>query len=116
MQKICEKPAKFKGRNFKVNGESGTTGSCTITIPTALAWGELSLYKDGTLLIKNVDYTQSNDGTNNILQINYNHSIHNFKIVGTQAIPEFPTFIAVPILKATILIGLAIYKKKPQNS
>jgi len=85
--------------NFKANGQTGTTGYCRITIPTNLVWGELSIYKDEVLLVKNVDYTQSNDGTNNILQINYSHSTHNFKIVGTQAIPEFPLLL--------ILIGLA---------
>ena len=87
-----------KELNFKANGLTGTTGYCRITIPTNLVGGELSIYKDEILLIKNVDYTQSNDGTNNILQINYNHSTHNFKIVGTQAIPEFPSLL--------ILIGL----------
>jgi len=59
---------------------------------------EPSIYRDEILLVENVDYTQSNDGTNNILQINYNHSTHNFKIVGTQAVPEFPSLL--------ILIGL----------
>jgi hypothetical protein len=68
------------------------------------------------LLVENVDYTQSKDGANNILQINYNHSTHNFNIAGSEAIPEFPTFIAVPILMTTILIGIAICRKKPQNS
>jgi hypothetical protein len=88
-----------KELNFKANGQTGTTGYCRITIPTTLVGGELSIYKDEILLVKNVDYTQSNDGTNNILQINYSHSTHNFKIVGTQAIPEFPSLL--------ILIGLA---------
>jgi hypothetical protein len=87
-----------KELNFKANGQTGTTGYCIITIPTNLVWGELSIYKDEVLLVKNVDYTQSNDGTNNILQINYSHSVHNFKIVGTQAIPEFPLLL--------ILVGL----------
>ena len=59
---------------------------------------EPSIYRDEILLVENVDYTQSNDGTNNILQINYNHSTHNFKIVGTQTVPEFPSLL--------ILIGL----------
>jgi hypothetical protein len=88
----------IKELNFKANGQTGTTGYCTITISTALVSGELSVYKDEILLVKNVDYTISNDGTNNILQINYSHSTHNFKIVGTQAIPEFPSL--------QILIGL----------
>ena len=79
----------IKELNFKVDGQSGTTGYCTITIPTNLVFGELSVYKDEILLVKDVDYTISNDGANNILKINYSHSTHNFKVVGTQAIPEF---------------------------
>ena len=108
-----------KELNFKVNGQSGTTGFCTITIPTSLIWGELSVYKDGTLLVKNVDYTQSTDGTNNILQINYSHSIHNFKIVGTEAIPEFPQTImllAVAAIFLIVTVGLVAYRRRNSHN
>ena len=101
-----------KELTFKVNGQSGTTGFCTISIPSDLIWGELSVYKDGSLLVKDVDYTQSNNGTHHFFQINYSHSIHDFKIVGTEAIPEFPSFIVVPILMATLLAGVIIYRRK----
>ena len=96
-----------KELNFKANGHTGTTGYCTITIPTNLVSGELSIYRDEIILVKNVDYTQSDDGTNNILQINYNHSNHNFKIVGTQAIPEFSWLTIFPLIASILLVAVA---------
>ena len=108
-----------KELNFKVSGQTGTTGFCTITIPTSLIWGELSVYKDGSLLVKNVDYTQSTDGANNILQINYSHSIHNFKMVGTEAIPEFPQTIillAVAAIFLIVTVGLVAYRRRNSHN
>jgi hypothetical protein len=104
-----------KELNFKAEGQTGTTGYCTITIPTTLVSGELSVYKDEILLVKDVDYTISNDGTNNILQINYSHSTHNFKIVGTQAIPEFPTALTITFL-IVITVAFVVVKRKDKVS
>ena len=106
----------IKELNFKVDGQSGTTGYCTITIPTNLVFGELSVYKDEILLVKDVDYTISNDGANNILQINYSHSTHNFKIVGTQAIPEFSWLMILPIFFSLLSIVVLIKKGKVRDS
>jgi hypothetical protein len=102
-----------KELNFKVSGQTGTTGYCKITIPTTLVWGELSIYKDEILLVKNVDYTISNDGTNNVLQINYSHSTHNFKIVGTQAIPEFSWLAILPLFISALFIAMILRHRKP---
>ncbi len=101
-----------KELNFKANGQTGTIGYCRITIPANLVWGELSIYKDETLLVENVDYTQSNDGTNNILEINYNHSTHNFKIIGTHAIPEFPWLMLLPLFLFVLSLAVLIRKRK----
>jgi hypothetical protein len=81
----------LKELKFKTSGESGTAGYCTILVPTSLIWGELSVYKDDTLLIKNVDYNQTNYGQSNMIQIAYTQSTHRFRIVGTEAVPEFPS-------------------------
>ncbi len=101
-----------KELNFKANGQTGTTGYCRITIPATLVEGELSIYKDETLLVKDADYTQSNDGTNNILQINYSHSTHNFKIVGTQAIPELPILGILPLFVIMSLITTKVLRRR----
>lgn len=105
----------IKELNFKVNGQTGTTGYCTITIPTTIVSGELSVYKDEILLVKDVDYTISNDGTNNILQINYSHSTHNFKIVGTQAIPEFSGLAFLPLFLSMLSVAVILRNRKPAS-
>jgi hypothetical protein len=102
----------IKELNFKADGQTGTTGYCTITIPTTLVSGELSVYKDEILLVKNVDYTISNDGTNNILQINYSHSTHNFKIAGTLAIPEFSWLAILPLFFSMLSFAVILRHQK----
>jgi hypothetical protein len=105
----------LKELRFIVNGESGTTGFCNITIPADLIWGELSIYKDDYVITKDVDYTQSNNGTHHFLQITYNHSTHVIEIRGTEAIPEFPSFIIFPSLIVVTLVGVIIFKRKRYN-
>jgi len=105
----------WKEVRFIIDGESGTTGFCNITIPADLIWGELSVYKDDYLITKDVDYTQSNNGTHHFLQITYNHSTNVIGIRGTKAIPEFPSFIILPSLIAATLVGVIIFKRKRYN-
>lgn len=105
----------LKEVRFVVDGESGTTGFCNITIPADLIWGELSVYKDEYLITKDVDYTQSNNGTHHILQITYDHSTHVIEIRGTEAIPEFPSLIVLLSLIAATLVGAIIFKRKRYN-
>ena len=105
----------LKEVRFTVDGESGTTGFCNITIPADLIWGELSVYKDAYLMSKDVDYTQANNGTHHILQITYDHSAHVIEIRGTEAIPEFPSLIVLPSLIVATLVAAAIFKRKWPN-
>lgn len=105
----------LKEVRFTVDGESGSTGFCNITIPTDLIWGELSVYKDENLMIKDVDYTQANNGTHHILKIIYTHSTHIIEIRGTEAIPELPSLIIIPPLIAATLVAAAIFRRKRYN-
>ena len=46
--------ATAKELNFKASGQTGTSGFCTISIPANLIWGDISVYKDGSPLVKDV--------------------------------------------------------------
>jgi hypothetical protein len=98
--------------DFKVSGESGTKGYCRLTIPTNLVWGELSVYIDDTLLIKNIDYTETTEGTNTILQINFSHSTHSFRIIGTEAVPEFPSGVLIGLIVIPTIAMALIFRRR----
>jgi hypothetical protein len=60
-----------KSIRFSVDGTSGTSGFCNITIPAELMSGDFSIYKDDALLARNVDYTETYNGTHYMFSITY---------------------------------------------
>ena len=81
---------------FNVDGEAGTTGFCKVTIPKDL------LYAEGNWIIlvneSSTTPTVNEDTTNTYLYFIYPHSTKTVKIIGTAAIPEFPSWIILPLL------------------
>jgi len=98
---------------FNVYGATGTTGSCNISIPSELMSGNFSIYKDSTLLIENIDYIQSFNGTHYSFNLTYEHSlqINVIEIFATSVIPELTSLIMLSTL-ITTTIAILIYKKK----
>jgi hypothetical protein len=96
---------------FHVDGASGTAGFCNVTIPSELMSGDFSIYRDGTLLIKNVDYTGTYNGTHYLFSITYEHSTHTIEITATTVIPEIPSLIMLSLLSLATLTTI-IFKKK----
>ena len=54
-------------------------------------WGDFSLFMDDALLVKDVDYTQTYNGTHYLFRANYPHNVHAMEIFSTSVIPEFPS-------------------------
>ncbi|HEY4674907.1 MAG TPA: hypothetical protein VIH48_02505, partial [Candidatus Bathyarchaeia archaeon] len=98
--------------SFKVIGANGTNGFCNITFPSDLLWGTISIYKDGLLLVKDVDYTQTYNATHYTFNIVYNHSTHTIEILGTEAIPEFPITCMLLLFIASMLLAVIACKRK----
>ena len=92
---------------FIVNGTGGTTGYCNITIPINAISGEISVLKDGSLLVKDVDYTQTSNGTHYLLHIIYTHSAH---IITIQAAPS-----SQPTPTPSISANTPLPTKSPSN-
>ena len=101
-----------KQLSFNVTGSTGTTGFCDVTIPDNLLWGEFSLYLNGSPLVKDMDYTQTYNGTHYTFHINYTHSTHTIEITGTEAIPEFPSALTLLLFMITTLIAVVFYRRK----
>jgi len=94
---------------FDVEGEDGTTGFCRVTIPKDLLTAE----DNWTVLVDGASVTPmvNEDATNTYLYFTYNHRTKTIEIIGTDSIPEFPSWIILPLLITTTFAAI-IYKKR----
>jgi parallel beta-helix repeat protein len=98
---------------FDVEGEEGTTGFCRVTIPKDFldTEGNWNVLVDGA----SVTPTVNEDGSNTYLYFTYNHNTKTVEIIGTTAIPEFPSCIVLPFLFAATLMVILYKKRLPKN-
>jgi len=101
-------------RNLSLNvtGLTGTLGFCDVIVPDSLLWGTFSLNMDEYPLVEGVDYTQTHNGTHYIFHISYIHSTHTIEIVGSDAIPEFPAFVILPLFMIATLLAVIVYRRR----
>ena len=94
---------------FKVGGGYGTTRFCRITVPKNLlhAEGDWIVLVDGVSVSPVID----EDATNTYIYFTYNHSNTAVEIIGTYAIPEFPSWIILPLL-LIVTIAITVYRRK----
>ena len=100
--------------SFNVSGPEGTTGFCRVTIPKALLGGPyVVLINDSPP----ITITEQSNGTHTVLYFTYGHSTQPVEIIGTTAIPEFPTWIAILFLLIVASVTLVIHKQRlPRTS
>jgi parallel beta-helix repeat protein len=93
---------------FNAAGEDGTTGFCRICVPTALIKGTFAVFVNGT----EVPYTllPESNSTNSYLYFTFSHSTEQIVII-----PEFPSFLILPLFFITTLFSALIYRKRRQN-
>ena len=101
-----------KKLSLNVTGTTGTDGFCDVAIPSNLVWGTFTLSMDYHPLREDTDYTQTYNGTHYGFRINYIHSTHTIDIVASDAIPEFPAFLIVPMFMATTLMAYVVYRRQ----
>ncbi|MGQ9460653.1 MAG: hypothetical protein ACUVRA_05435 [Candidatus Bathyarchaeaceae archaeon] len=102
----------LKQISFNVTGPTGKAGYCDVVIPKDLLWGEFSVYKDGSLLVEDVDYIRTYNGTHYIFHIAYSHSLHTIEIRGTEVVPEFPTWASALLMPIVLTVAIAVYKRR----
>jgi parallel beta-helix repeat protein len=104
----------FKPENtmiqFNVDGENGTIGFCNVTIPKDL----LNTEDNWTILVDgdSVTPTVNEDASNTYLYFTYNHSTKTIEIIGTTAIPEFPSWTPLLIALVAVVAVAVIYRRK----
>jgi hypothetical protein len=101
-----------KGITFDVSGVSGTIGHCNITIPREILDGHFSIMIDGIP----VSYAFWQNTTHNSIYFVYDQSAHRVQVFATYIIPEFPSFLILPLLMtATLLVTIVLKRKLPLN-
>ena len=98
--------------SLNVTGTTGTGGFCDVAVPSSLVWGTFTLSMDNYPLAEGTEYTQTYNGTHYIFHISYIHSTHTIEILGSDAIPEFPTVLIAPIFMAATLLAVIVYRRR----
>lgn len=94
---------------FNVVGENNATGFCSVIIPknflTAQGNWDVRINED------RVTPTVNKDTNNTYLYFTYNHSAKTVKILGTYAIPEFPSWTILPLFLVAVLFAVVLKKR-----
>jgi len=93
---------------FDVNGTEGS-GFCRICIPHTILNETYTVLVDGHEP-DYVNYTLYDNGTHHWIYFNYQHSVHEIVIV-----PEFPSFLILPLFMIATLLAVIVYKRKHQT-
>ena len=97
--------------SLNVTGPTGTTGSCSLTIPKTLLGGPYTILIDGS----SITPIETSNATHSFLYFTYNHSMHKIQIIGTTVIPEFPTAISTILLLTMLTATLLLTKRGKYN-
>jgi len=94
---------------FNATGENATTWFCRVIVPKGL----LTSQNGWNVIIngESVTPTISEDSHNSYLYFTYNHSTKTIEIIGTTAIPEFPSWIILPLFLFATLVVVVIKRK-----
>jgi parallel beta-helix repeat protein len=98
---------------FDTEGENGTTGFCRVTVPKGL----LNTEDKWTVLVDGVSVVPivNEETTNTYLYFTYNHSTKTAEIIGTDAIPEFPSWIFLSLFLTATFVGVIVKKRLSQS-
>jgi len=98
--------------SFKVTSGSGTVGYCNVTIPNDLLWGEFTVQMDGNPPRESI---RKDNATHISLYFTYDlQSTMTVQITGTEVIPEFPSFLILPLFLVATLLAVIFYRTKPK--
>jgi parallel beta-helix repeat protein len=110
VQTICDSSIsdfQFNGTAicFNVTGETDTAGFCRICVPRALMNETYQVFVNGTEVQCNL--LPCSNTTHSYLYFTYNHSTQEVIII-----PEFPSFLILPLFMTTTLLAAIVYRRK----
>ena len=103
----CQFNKDDKEFSFNVNESINSYGYCNVTIPNELLGGPFSITSND-LTVNEV--TSSGNSTHTWLHFTYPQNSNIIEITGTTAIPEFPSWIILPLLLVSTFSVIVIKK------
>ncbi len=97
--------------SFTVSGETGTDGITDIIIPKTLLSDVVSVMIDGQSTSQSDVIETGNIQNETALEINYHQSTHTIEVVGTNAVPEFPTSVMVLVVATASILAVSSINK-----
>ena len=102
---------------FYVTGDNESEGFCRICIPKILISGSYTVKFDGEVITyPQIRELPCSNETHEYLCINYTHSQHMIEVSGTTTIPEFPSFLILPLFFIATLLAVMVYTRKNKIS
>ena len=94
---------------LNIDSETGTTGFCRVTIPKDLlnTEGNWIVLVDSSIVIPTVN----EDSNSSYIYFTYSHSTKTVELIGTDAIPEFPSWMILPLIMIVTLFAVVFRKK-----
>lgn len=93
--------------SFNVSGANNTAGFCRICIPTALMNDTFRVFVNGTEIQPSPEPMLWSNSTHNYLYFTYSHSTLEVVII-----PEFPSFLILPLSLIATLTAIICYRRK----
>jgi hypothetical protein len=100
-----------KTLSFTASGPSGTVGYTKVTIPQSLVLNvtQLQVYIDKA----ERNYTSTESFGSLVIVFAYNHSSHQVEVaLNPTPVPEFPSFLILPLLMIALLVAAVIQRSK----
>ena len=103
--------------SFNVTGTTATEGFFRICIPKALISDLYVVRINETIIIApQVRELPCSNETYEYLYVNYTHSQQSIEITGTTTIPEFPTFLILPLFMMATLLAVTVYRRRMEGA
>jgi signal peptidase I len=99
---------------FDVTGyiSQADNGFCNVTIPKDLLHCDSPYDWQVRLNGTNMAYTPTHNDTHTFIYFTHGYSTQNVQIIGTKVIPEFPSFLILPLFMSATLLVIILYKRK----
>ena len=97
---------------FSVEGEDGTNGVTEVTVPKVLLSGEMKVFLDRELMSEEDVILKSDTAQESTFEINYDHSVHQVEVTGTNVIPEFPVVTVVAAASMLAIVGVTVVRTR----
>jgi hypothetical protein len=101
--------------SFNVTGPEGGTGPCNVSIPEAFMW--VDVLDEWNVTINGVpldliERTVTYNGTHYYIHFKCNTSIITIRIISRYVVPEFQSFLLLPLFVMATLLAVLVYRRK----